>query len=285
MSKNRSQSEDLINRDYTGKICNEDTSFAVSEAFNTIRGNLSYTPTEGKCPVYAFTSDFAGAGKSVVAANVAVSFAHSGKKALIIDADMRCPVQPDIFKLNIEHNGLSEYLVGIADEQIESVTVPTGIENLDMVMSGNSVLNAAAVLASPKFDTLIEKAKDIYDYVFIDLPPIGEVSDAGIIARSVSGYIMVVRSGFSDIKSVRSAMEALDLVHARILGFVLNDVSLKKKHYYKSKYGYGYSYGSYGHGKYSHSYYGYYGKKRKEAKSDKENKTENKDGKNGNTSK
>ncbi len=235
-------SSNLKSRDYSGKLCNENTSFAVSEGFNTICGNLSYLPMEDKCPVYGITSAMAGAGKSVVTANVAAAFANAGKKVLLIDCDLRCPVQKNIFSIEKENVGLTEYLAGLNDKSIDKLVQKTSIERLDLLVSGHSVPNVAAILSSGRFDALIEQARAYYDCIFFDLPPITEVPDAGIVARLISGYILVARSGYSNLRSMRNALESFSIINARILGFILNDVPLKEKRYYKKGYGYGYGY-------------------------------------------
>ena len=244
----KNSSSNLKSGDYTRKLCNENTSFAVSEGFNTVRGNISYLPIEDKCPVYGITSAMAGAGKSIITANVAASFANAGKKVLVIDCDLRCPVQNKIFSIEGETVGLSECLAGLTDKPLDKLVKKTSVAGLDLLTSGRSVPNVAAILSSGRFDTLIEQARSNYDCIFFDLPPLAVVPDAGIVSRLVSGYIMVARSGYSNLRSTRNALESFDIINARVLGFVLNDVPLKDKGYYKKGYGYGYGHG-YGYGR------------------------------------
>ena len=143
---------------------------------------------------------------------------------------------------------MSECLAGLTDKPLDKLVKKTSVAGLDLLTSGRSVPNVAAILSSGRFDTLIEQARSNYDCIFFDLPPLAVVPDAGIVSRLVSGYIMVARSGYSNLRSTRNALESFDIINAHVIGFVLNDVPLKDKGYYKKGYGYGNGYG-YGYGR------------------------------------
>ncbi|MBQ9161703.1 MAG: polysaccharide biosynthesis tyrosine autokinase [Clostridia bacterium] len=235
-------------RDYTGRMLSPQTPFAVSEAFKLLRTNMCYTANNGgSCAVYGIVSSNAGEGKSVVAANTAISFAQMGKKVLLVDADLRAPVQRKIFNLDAKAPGLSDYLAGMENDVMISIS---GVENLSVITSGRIPPNPAELLASPRMTQLVENAKQNYDIVIIDLPPVCEVADAGVISGVVDHYLMVVRSTQSDIGMVSSALNMLAGFDASVAGFVINDLNLKVSGYRKkSKYGKSYRYGyAYGYG-------------------------------------
>lgn len=231
---------------YKDKLIGPNAPFAITEAFKTLRTNLHYTAKNESCPVFAITSAYAHTGKSIIIANAALSYAHLKKKVLLIDADMRCPVINKIFDVKNER-GLSDILASSDsdDRELSSYTVRSNTEGLDIITSGRIPPNPSELLSSPRLSELLCEAKDKYDYVFFDLPPVCEVSDAGIIASHVTAYLFAVRSGVTDSRAVSDALESLAQKGANIAGFVLNDVDLKtngghgRKYYYKyGKYSY-----------------------------------------------
>lgn len=226
-------------RDYTEKILAKDTPFAISEAFKLLRTNMRYTTKGERCAVYAVTSAYAYAGKSLVATNVAVSFAQLGEKVLMIDGDLRAPVQQKIFGLDPKATGLSELLAGVCEQESEVSQKIQSHPNLTVITSGRIPPNPAELLSSQKMKDLIEHAKKNYDVVIIDLPPVCEVVDAGVISDLVTGYVMVVRAAYSDRRMVKMSVEMMNGLGANIAGFVLNSVDIKSSDYYKNKYYYG----------------------------------------------
>ena len=234
--------------DYNNKLLDQNTPFAITEAFKMLRTNLHYTSKNEACPVFAITSAYAHAGKSIIIANTALSYAQLDKKVLLIDADMRCPVINKIFcKKSL--NGLSDFLAssGTDASGYGEFLTETGIRGLDIMTSGRIPPNPSELLASPRLKSLLDEAKKTYDYIFIDLPPVCEVSDAGVLANNVTGYIFAVRSGATDSRAVADALESLKQKDANVVGFVLNDVNLKTngKYYKYGKYGKYVKYGKY----------------------------------------
>ena len=191
------------------------------------------------------TSPDANNGKTINTINLAISFAQMGKRTLIIDSDMRNPTVHRMFNIPVT-NGLSEILAGLTD----NITVSkTNVENLSILSSGKIPPNPAELLASSRMDLLLSFVKGHYDCVFIDTPPINLVTDASAFADKVTGYVMIVKAGNTDIPEVRSAVDALESIGAEVVGFILNDATPDRKKYYSyySKYGrkykYGYDYG------------------------------------------
>lgn len=245
-----------VARHYDGKLLGSDTPFSVSESFKTLRTNLTYVAVEDTtCPVFSVTSDFSGAGKSLVLANLAISFSQLGKRVLLLDGDMRCPTQYKIFKLPRERKGLSEALAGLSENPLEDCVCKAVYESVDVMTAGRIPPNPSELLSSERMKKLLAEAKKKYDYIFIDLPPVLETTDAGVIAPLVSAYILVARAGFSNIDVVLQAVETMRATSANVVGYVLNDVNAK------NGFGY-YSYGGYGrYGRYSrYSKYSKYGR-------------------------
>ncbi len=245
----------LSDRDYARRLLNSNTPFAITEAFKSLRTNMCYTTKGEKCPVYGITSAYVQAGKSLVIANLAVSFSMMDKKVLLLDGDLRCPVQHKIFGIDNHVHGFSDLLAGICTYETVQLR-DGGYPNLSILTCGKLPPNPAELLASANMKSFIERAKQDYDFIFIDLPPVSEVSDAGIISELVTGYAFVVRSAYSDRRMVETALQSMEGFAASLTGFILNDIDIKSGSYYKNKY---YNYGRYG--KYSrYSKYGKYAK-------------------------
>ena len=228
----------LRNRNSRERVLNDNSPFAVREAFNHIRTNLMYTRKDDQNgnPVYAITSAGESTGKSTVIANLAIAYTKINKKVLVIDADMRCPVQNLIFDIDNDRIGLSEVLSSIVDEPTDAIS-KTNFENLDVITSGAIPPNPSELLLSAQFSAIIDKFRHIYDVVFIDFPPIDIVTDAIATFESITGYIFVVRANQSDSKNVRSTVETMERLGAKILGIVLNDANIKSaKKGYGSRY-------------------------------------------------
>ncbi|MDD6728085.1 MAG: CpsD/CapB family tyrosine-protein kinase [Eubacteriales bacterium] len=242
----RKNSNNSFSRDDQKKILCANSPFVVKEAYNAIRTNLLFIQQGEKCPVFVVTSPSANNGKSINSINLAVSFAQMGKRTLLIDADMRNPTVHRMFSIPVK-NGLSEILAGLTD----NITVSkTDIENLSVLTAGKIPPNPAELLSSARMDKLLQFVKEHYDCVFIDTPPINLVTDATSFVSKTTGYIIVVKSGATDIQEVKASVSSLEQIDANIVGFLLNDVAAPGKNYYtyyKSRY---YKYGKYNYGGY-----------------------------------
>lgn len=234
-----------IAHDTKGRLLDQTAPFSISEAFKTLRTNLTYSASaDGKSPVFGVVSDFSGAGKSLVASNIAIGFSQLDKKVLLIDGDMRCPVQQKAFSLPRGGMGLSEALAGIATDPLKDCVTKTAFEGLDLMHCGRIPPNPNELLASAQMERLIAEAREKYDYIFIDLPPVCATSDAGVLAPVLTGYILVARAGYSNLTALQDSVDILEAVHANVIGFVINDVDVRSGGRY---------YG--GRGRYSRYYY------------------------------
>lgn len=243
---------------YDGKLISEKSPFAINEAFRTLRTNMFYTAKGESCPVYGITSSFAHSGKSLIISNLAISFAQLNKKVLLIDCDLRNSVIHTIFGMD-RGFGISELLAG-SDNAVDKCLRKTTYPNLQIITAGGMPPNPTELLASERMSKFIEFLKEHFDVIFVDLPPIGVVTDASVIAEAITGYMYVVRAGLDDFRSLKHSLSIMEQLNANVIGFILNDVDSKAQSKY-GKYGYG-KYGRYGYGKYVKYGYGYgrYGK-------------------------
>lgn len=224
-----------------------DLDFKTREAYKTLRTNVQFCGDDVK--VVSITSCVPNEGKSMVAFNLAVSMADSGKKVLFVDGDLRKSVLIGRYKINKAIKGLTQFLSGV--EPLENVKYTTNIENLHMILSGPVPPNPAELLSSKKFAELVEATKKEYDYVVIDTPPIGQVIDPAIVAQQTDGVIFLVSQANISYKYAQNQIEQLKKSGCRILGAVLNKVDPEGKGSYYSGY-----YGRY-YGRYYKKGYGY----------------------------
>ena len=214
------------------RLLDEDTPFAVREAFNQLRTNLMYTVTDqNRSPIFAITSADEGEGKSNVIANLAISFTQLGKKVLLIDGDLRCPSQYKLFALDRRATGLSELISGIETDVIMKDIRP----GLDLILSGRIPPNPSELITSARFAELLHAWTEEYDMIFVDLPPVGIVTDAVAICKQITGYIFTIRSGKDSSKTLQHALFSMEHVGAKIAGIVLNDFNLRGTSRYHSK--------------------------------------------------
>lgn len=213
-------------RRYTDKLITKDTPFAITESFKLLRTNLCYSIAADSCPVFAITSDYSGSGKSLVSANLAVTFAQLGKRTLLVEGDMRCPDLRHIFGEESAHSGLSELLSGNVEKTADA-TVSTSYDKLSVVFSGRIPPNPTELLGSERMKALVDEWKASYDVVIIDLPPVHEVADACVISPLVSGYVLVARTEHSEINSLAASVDSIKRLHGTVCGFVVNDINIK----------------------------------------------------------
>lgn len=219
--------------------------FAVIESYKSTRTNLMFTLSSEERKWVAVTSALPGEGKTLTCANLAITFAQTGAKTLIIDADLRKPRLARTFGVP-SHPGISDAICGFCD--LDNVIHKTDIDNFYVIPAGTIPPNPAELLASNEMKNLLEKLNDMgFEYIFFDTPPINIVTDAAAITRITAGTLLVVRSNVTTKESLQSAVGALNQAGVRILGFILNGVDLEKNSYRYGKYGkysnYGYSYG------------------------------------------
>ena len=246
-------------------MLNKKTPFDITEAYKATRTNIMFSLKTGeKCKSIVVSSANPGEGKSTSCINLAISFAQMGDRVVIIDADMRKPRIHKYFKVK-NKKGLSNILGGF--ETLENCVIHNEETGLDVITAGNIPPNPAELLASSEMDALLTHLSEIYDYVFVDTPPINVVTDAAILSKKVTGVVLVVRHNVTNKDAVERSVNTLEFAGAKLVGFLLNSVERKVyegRYTYRSyrrgykRYGYGkYGYKRYGYGKYGYSRYGY----------------------------
>lgn len=212
-----------------------DPSSPVSEQYRTIRTNIQFASSvDHRLQTLVVTSSGPSEGKSTTSANLAVVFAKSGQRVLLVDADMRKPTVFKTFQLTNEI-GLSTVLS--TGTKIDKAAQKTSIENLSVLTSGPKPPNPSELLGSMRMDQVIQEARNLYDIIIFDMPPVVAVTDAQIMASKVDGTLLVVRENVTKKESVTKAKELLHLVNARVLGVVYNGAEQSKDqgyYYYSS---------------------------------------------------
>lgn len=210
----------------------------IAEAYRSIRTNIEFSNIDKNIKIITITSTQPNEGKSTVISNLAAAFASlENKRVLIIDGDLRNPSVHKMFGVS-NLNGITDILLG--EKDVDKCLEKTKIKGLDILKVGKVPPNPSEMLQSNKMRNFIEVIKEYYDYVFIDAPPVGVVSDASIISQYSDGVILLVGSNETDIDAAKVSKERLENVGANILGVVLNKFESEG-----SAYGYyGYYYGN-----------------------------------------
>lgn len=197
-----------------------DRNSSFSEQLRTIRSNITFSSVDKEIKSLVVTSSGPGEGKSTTAANLAVVFADSGKRVLLVDADLRKPTVALTFKLpNAE--GLSSLLRN-RSSQFTEYYQPSGVKNLWVLPSGPKPPNPSEMLGSQRMKELIEQLTKEFDLVIFDMPPVATVTDAQIIASETDGTLLVVRERVTKKQGVLKAKELLSMANANILGVIYN---------------------------------------------------------------
>lgn len=231
---------------------------SISESFRALRSNLNYFLGGQEKGLFLVTSSVSGEGKTFTSINLAAVFALSGKKTLIVGADMRKPRLYGDFELSND-TGLSNYLANISD--FNSVVQKTKHDNLYLVSGGPVPPNPSELLLTRRMNDFLEEAKKQFDIIFIDSPPLALVTDAFLLAPKVDHTLFIVRQDYTPKSLLRSIDDYYRAEKIKKISIVLNDISKSGPGYgygYTSGYGYAYGYG------YGYAYgYGVYGRKKK----------------------
>ncbi|MEH7299394.1 CpsD/CapB family tyrosine-protein kinase [Neobacillus drentensis] len=201
----------------------------ISEQYRTVRTNIQYSSIDGEMRVLMVTSSGPGEGKSTTVANLAVTFAQLGKKVLLVDADLRKPTVHHTFSVN---NQVGFTTVLTKQTSLEKAVVETNEQDLYVLTSGPIPPNPAELLSSKSMEQFIEEAKEQFDFVLFDTPPLLAVADPQILANQCDGSILVVYSERTEIDQAKKSKELLENAKGKLLGVVLNHKELKNSDYY-----------------------------------------------------
>jgi len=219
-------------------ITHYDPKSLASEAFRSLRTNLQFVLAEKKSKTFLLTSAFVKEGKTINAVNLALSLAQTGKKVLIVEADLRRSTIYKIFDLP-RSPGLTDYVLGdyewretintitdvmLGDFEIDDILKTPGLDNLHMITSGTKPPNPTEILNSNRFRELLKEASEEYSYILVDAPPVLPVADPCEIAPHTDGVILVYTVGRIARGILRRAKSTLDNVDANVIGVILNNV-------------------------------------------------------------
>jgi capsular exopolysaccharide synthesis family protein len=211
----------------------------TTESYRSLRTNLSFVSPDNPVRCVLVTSAGPSEGKSLTIANLAMAYAQLGKRILLVDTDLRRPVQHKLFSLSREP-GFAE-LFQESPEYEKSIR-STGRENLYICTAGMFSPNPAELIGSQKMLHHIEYFKQHFDMIFFDTPPIVAVTDATLLGKKIDGVLLVIRSHHTDRDFGQRALSTLSNVGVRILGTVLNDINLSQRYSSYSYYKYYYHY-------------------------------------------
>ncbi len=216
----------------------KDPASLISESYRMIRTNLDFLDLK----VINFTSTTSGEGKSEAISNIAVSFAMTNKKVLIIDCDLRKPMIHNIFGLN-RTLGLTDIIVynriEEAKKNIQIYKIPNTDYKIDVLSAGSKIFNPTELLNSKRFKSFIDIIKEEYDLVLIDCPPVSLMADAVIVSKITDGTAYIVEYNRLNAGSINACLDSLKDVNACVLGGILTKVNIRKQHkLYGNKYEY-----------------------------------------------
>jgi len=211
----------------------------ASESYRGIRTSIMFSAADISPQIILVCSAGAKEGKTITAANIAVTMAQAGSKVLLIDCDMRRPKLHRLFNVPRDR-GLSNVLVG--DSTLADTIIHSSVPNIDILPCGPIPPNPSELIGSHHMQALIDEIRKSYERIIIDSPPLAAVTDAVILSSIVDGVIFVIRYGQIHRETIKNGIAQLHSVNARILGAVMNDVQTGQYGYYYYQYYY-YQYG------------------------------------------
>jgi len=202
-------------------IINSQTPFAITEAYKNARTSMSFTITDSSAKAVVITSCEPDAGKSTTVANLAMTMAKTNAKVLIVDSDLRKPIQHKYFKID-NSRGLSGVLAG---HYSVGSCIKEVAKNLYLMPSGVIPPNPSELIASRNMSQLIKELKNVYDYIFFDAPPASVVTDATVLAPKVDGVVFIVRQNRTEYSDVQKIIDDIRRLDGKILGTIITDSS------------------------------------------------------------
>lgn len=218
----------------------ERLSFAAAEAYKLLRTNIQFAlPDEQKCRVVGVTSSLSGEGKSTTAVNLGYMLAAAGEQVLLIEADMRLPRLARRMGMQTSP-GLSNVLAGLCS--IDDVLQATALQSqLRFLSAGDIPPNPSELLGSKAMGMLLQVLAERFDFIILDLPPMGEVTDALVASKLTDGMLVVVRQRYAERRALADTVRQLKYANAKVLGFVMTCSEIQAKGKYKKGYGHGYA--------------------------------------------
>lgn len=202
---------------------------AAAEAYRTLRTNLMFSSVENPIQTLLVTSPVDGEDKSETIANLAVTFAQSGNKTILVDADLRRPTQNTIW--GVDNRGLTTMM--LEDSALSTPPlVQTGVDNLLLLPAGGEPPNPADLLSSKRMTEIIGVLKARANYILFDSPPVLAATDAALLGIKLDGALLVVKAGQSRRDQTARAKASLEQVHVRIVGAMLTNAPRENRRAY-----------------------------------------------------
>lgn len=199
--------------------------FPIGNAYQMLEAKLKFLSSDKKIKTILVTSSVPGEGKSGVSANLAITIAQMGHRVLLVDADMRRPMQHQIWQL--------PNLIGLSNLIIDQVSIPQSVEevqpHLYVLCAGAEAPNPTALLDSKRMETLVATFAEDYDFIIFDTPPLAATADAAVLSKLVDGILMVVRPGVVKWNTANGAKEFIKQSGQNVLGMVINAVNVKQE--------------------------------------------------------
>ena len=236
--KRRSDRKDLEKTRMLDLVTHYDPKSMGAEAFRALRTNLQFLRVDKQGKLFLITSSFVQEGKTLNVVNLALSMAQAGNKVLLVDADLRKSMVHKVFGLSREP-GLTDYVLGnyhwkevtnrisdvmLGDFGIDDILKTPGMDNINIVTAGTNPPNPSEILSSSRFRDFLTEASKVYDFIYVDAPPLLPVADATEIAPMMDGVFLVYTVGKIGRGVLKRAKSTLDNVDAKALGVILNNV-------------------------------------------------------------
>lgn len=218
----------------TANLFGEKTSAHIAESFRTIRTNLEYFATDNPGQVYLVTSSHSGEGKTFSSFNIAKALSLNEKKTIYLSFDLRKTNNILPNQLVETNLGLTTFLIGRGS--IEDIIFPSGLDNFDIISSGSIPPNPLEIMSSDKTTLLLETLREMYDYIIIDTPPIGIVTDAFVLMKHSDVNLFIIRQNVTSKQIMAESLKEMDQKKIKNLAVLYNDIKVNSEQY--KKYGY-----------------------------------------------
>ncbi|MCD8023461.1 MAG: CpsD/CapB family tyrosine-protein kinase, partial [Lachnospiraceae bacterium] len=223
------------------ELC-ESLSFASSEAYKLLRENITFCLPDKGCRVIGVTSSIRSEGKTTTSINLAYNLALTNKKVCLIDCDFRLPAVAKSLNMR-KKPGMTNFLAGNSHGEGIMQAYSSGQTNFYVIAAGDIPPNPSELLGSLHMKETLQIIGKSFDYIVLDLPPVGIVSDALTVSKILDGMLFVVREDFYDRKLLSESIRTLEGVNVKLLGMVITHSTSQKKEYSHYKYKYGSEYG------------------------------------------
>ena len=230
--------------DINDLVINNNPKSIFSDAIKSIRTNLTFTSIDKPIKVILNTSAEAGDGKSFISSNLAVAYAQTNKKVLIIDCDLRRGRLHDVFEvMNLTSGGYSNLILNYSPESsFDKYILPTKIKGLDILTTGPTPPNPVELLGSDNNRKLMKVLRKKYDVLILDCPPILGLSDALVLTQFSDANLITFSFKKTKKENLDRAIKAFETANVKVTGVVANKAPMRKHGYYGY---YGYYYNDY----------------------------------------